>query len=46
MIQVVAGGLAGGFQGYVLSPLLLLKTRVMTDPVFRESMPALMTILK
>lgn len=34
----LAGGIAGGFQGYVLSPTLLLKTRVMTNDVFRESM--------
>jgi Mitochondrial carrier protein len=26
----LAGGIGGGFQGYVLSPTLLLKTRVMT----------------
>jgi hypothetical protein len=34
----MAGGIAGGFQGFVLSPTLLLKTRVMTNPIFRESM--------
>eukprot|EP00978_Attheya_sp_CCMP212_P000002 scaffold9_cov58-Attheya_sp.AAC.2 len=34
----LAGGIAGGFQGFVLSPTLLLKTRVMTNPIFRESM--------
>jgi hypothetical protein len=34
----LAGGIGGGFQGYVLSPTLLLKTRVMTNPVFREKM--------
>ena len=34
----LAGGIGGGFQGYVLSPTLLLKTRVMTNPVFRENM--------
>ena len=39
----MAGGIAGGFQGYVLSPTLLLKTRVMTDPVFREQMSLLRT---
>ena len=33
--EVIAGGVGGGFQGLVLSPLLLLKTRVMTDPIFR-----------
>jgi len=38
--QVLAGGIGGGFQGYVLSPTLLLKTRVMTDPVFRTKMTA------
>jgi Mitochondrial carrier protein len=36
--EVIAGGIGGGFQGLVLSPLLLLKTRVMTDPVFRSNM--------
>jgi len=41
----LAGGIAGGFQGFVLSPLLLLKTRVMTNPVFRERMSALQTTL-
>lgn len=45
LAKVMAGGLAGGVQGYVLSPLLLLKTRVMTDPVFREKMSTLQTIL-
>ena len=39
----LAGGIAGGFQGYILSPILLLKTRVMTDPVFRDPMPVLQT---
>jgi hypothetical protein len=34
----LAGGIGGGLQGYVLSPTLLLKTRVMTDPVFRQKM--------
>jgi len=34
----LAGGIAGMFQGYVLSPTLLLKTRVMTNEVFRERM--------
>jgi hypothetical protein len=46
LAEVIAGGLAGGFQGYVLSPLLLLKTRVMTDPVFREKMGTGETIVK
>lgn len=27
MAKTLAGGIAGGFQGYVLSPTLLLKTR-------------------
>jgi hypothetical protein len=34
----LAGGIGGGFQGYVLSPTLLMKTRVMTNSVFREKM--------
>jgi hypothetical protein len=34
--DVLAGGLAGFGQGLALSPLLLLKTRVMTDPLMRE----------
>ncbi len=41
----LAGGIAGGFQGFVLSPLLLLKTRVMTNPVFREKMSVWKTTL-
>lgn len=41
----LAGGIAGGFQGFVLSPTLLLKTRVMTNPVFRERMSLLKTTL-
>ena len=40
----LSGGIAGGFQGFVLSPALLLKTRVMTDPVFREKMTMFRTI--
>ena len=36
--EVLAGGVGGGFQGLVLSPTLLLKTRVMTDPIFRTDM--------
>jgi len=36
--NIVAGGIGGGFQGFVLSPTLLLKTRVMTNPIFRENM--------
>ncbi|KAE8988068.1 hypothetical protein PF011_g19319 [Phytophthora fragariae] len=42
--EVIAGGIGGGFQGFVLSPTLLLKTRVMTDPVFREHMTPLETM--
>ena len=34
---VITGGVGGLVQGLVMSPLLLLKTRVMTDPVFRTS---------
>ncbi|CAK4694119.1 hypothetical protein LEN26_013371 [Aphanomyces euteiches] len=44
--EVVSGGLGGGFQGIVLSPTLLLKTRVMTDPVFRTKMTPTETIAK
>jgi len=36
--EILAGGIGGGFQGLVLSPTLLLKTRVMTDPMFRQKM--------
>jgi hypothetical protein len=36
--QTLAGGIAGGVQGYVLSPTLLLKTRVMTQDIFRQDM--------
>lgn len=39
----LAGGIGGGFQGYVLSPTLLLKTRVMTNPVFRENISVFRT---
>jgi len=41
----IAGGIGGGFQGYVLSPTLLLKTRVMTNPVFREKMNLIKTVI-
>jgi hypothetical protein len=34
---VLSGGVGGLVQGLVMSPLLLLKTRVMTDPAFRAS---------
>jgi hypothetical protein len=37
---------AGGVQGYVLSPTLLLKTRVMTDPVFRQNLGPIENISK
>lgn len=33
--EVVSGGFGGGMQGLVMSPLLLLKTRVMTTPEMR-----------
>ncbi|TDH70379.1 hypothetical protein CCR75_005771 [Bremia lactucae] len=46
MSEVVAGGIGGGFQGFVLSPTLLLKTRVMTDPIFREHMKPLETMTR
>ncbi len=42
----LAGGIAGGFQGYVLSPILLLKTRVMTNDKFRGDTIDNLTILK
>jgi len=42
--EVIAGGFGGGVQGFVLSPTLLLKTRVMTDPVFRGQMTPLETM--
>jgi len=45
LAQTLAGGIAGGFQGFVLSPTLLLKTRVMTNPIFRENMSLLRTTL-
>jgi len=41
--EIIAGGIGGGFQGLVLSPTLLLKTRVMTDPVFRNNMSMMQT---
>ena len=34
---VLSGGAGGFVQGVAMSPLLLLKTRVMTDPAFRNS---------
>ena len=34
---VLSGGIGGFVQGAVMSPLLLLKTRVMTDPAFRSA---------
>lgn len=43
--EVLAGGIGGGFQGLVLSPTLLLKTRVMTDPVFRTKYESTLTML-
>lgn len=44
--EVVSGGMGGGVQGLVLSPTLLLKTRVMTDPVFRQQMTPVETCKK
>ena len=35
--MVVSGGCGGLLQGIAMSPLLLLKTRVMTDPSFRST---------
>jgi hypothetical protein len=35
--MVLSGGVGGAVQGVAMSPLLLLKTRVMTDPSFRGS---------
>ena len=35
--MVLSGGIGGFIQGVVMSPLLLLKTRVMTDPAFRAA---------
>lgn len=46
LAMALSGGIAGGFQGYVLSPTLLMKTRVMTNEVFRESMSVLQTTWK
>jgi hypothetical protein len=46
LAMTLAGGIAGGFQGYVLSPTLLMKTRVMTNEVFRESMSLWQTTWK
>jgi len=43
LAYTLAGGVGGGFQGYVLSPTLLLKTRVMTNEVFREKTSMLRT---
>jgi len=45
LAKTIAGGIGGGFQGFVLSPTLLLKTRVMTNSIFREKMSLLRTIL-
>jgi len=35
--EVLAGGIGGLIQGIILNPVLLLKTRVVTDPAFRAS---------
>ena len=42
---VLSGGMGGAVQGVVMSPLLLLKTRVMTDPTFRGTGGLLATSL-
>jgi len=34
--DILAGGIGGLFQGVIMNPALLLKTRVMTDPRFRS----------
>lgn len=34
---ILSGGMGGFMQGIIMSPMLLLKTRVMTDPRFRTS---------
>lgn len=44
--EIIGGGVGGFFQGMVLSPVLLLKTRVMTNEVFREKMSVLETTKK
>jgi len=44
LVQTLAGGIAGGFQGYVLSPILLLKTRVMTNEIFRTNLSLMQTV--
>ncbi|KAG5190357.1 putative mitochondrial carrier family [Tribonema minus] len=41
--EVASGGIGGGIQGLILSPTLLLKTRVMTDPVFRTNLSLMET---
>ena len=43
--EVASGGIGGLFQGIVMSPLLLLKTRVMTMPEMRNSGGILATTL-
>jgi hypothetical protein len=45
VVEVISGGVGGGFQGLVLSPLLLLKTRVMTDAQFRQTSGILQTTI-
>lgn len=37
LTMVLTGGIGGFIQGIAMSPMLLLKTRVMTDPAFRKS---------
>jgi len=45
-LDTLASAIAGGLQGYILSPTLLLKTRVMTDHTFRRSMSLSQTCLQ
>merc|ERR1711988_900347 len=35
--EILSGGIGGMIQGVVMSPVLLLKTRVITDPSYRAS---------
>jgi hypothetical protein len=43
--QVLSGSVGGCLQGMMISPLVLLKTRVMTDPSFRASGNTLTTAI-
>jgi len=37
LAEVLSGGIGGAVQGAVLNPVLLLKTRVITDPTYRNA---------